>query len=464
MPEYPRRNRHQETLFRTPNHLLRKISQCCVLQQVLRLVMADLETARQRRDELHHAGVEKRAAHFERVRHRQPVDEREHLIRKDAAEFGFEDSVQRVARRQVIEGATQVQSGRCIRECVTNRGRVQFTFLFFGQHEELCAPLPVRLTAFLRLGKRHSMGTVAAEQLVRTVSRYRNLDVARHRFGKKVRRDNAREWLVEGSQNLSHCRRVVCAGNRLLLVIRAEPLGSPPRPSPILFLAGRGGAVFVGKREGLDAGAGSFSCQGGHERRIDSAAQEKSDRHVRYEPPRDGRLQTRNQLVDDLFFVDDRLLAGSKRELPVTLDASRRARLEYQTMRRRQDLHVLKDGERMRNVLVAQIVMERVQVQTPIEARNLDGRLQLGRVIQRAVMLPVIQRFLAEAVAREKPDLPLLVPDSDGEHAVDALGQPAALVFPEVRQYFRVGTGPQEVPALEKLFAQQTEVVDLTVL
>src|SRR5262245_35240577 len=60
MPEHPRSDRHQEAFFRTENHLLGKISRRRALQQVLRLAVADLDAARQRRHEFDHFGIEKR--------------------------------------------------------------------------------------------------------------------------------------------------------------------------------------------------------------------------------------------------------------------------------------------------------------------------------------------------------------------------------------------------------------------
>jgi hypothetical protein len=73
-------------------------------------------------------------------------------------------------------------------------------------------------------------------------------------------------------------------------------------------------------------------------------------------------------------------------------------------------------------------------------------------------MLPVIERLLADSVACEKTGLPLLVPDGHCEHAVDPLGQPAAFVFPEVRQHFGVGARLENVAALQKLFAEKAKL------
>src|SRR5204862_2683609 len=96
------------------------------------------------------------------------------------------------------------------------------------------------------------MRTIAAEQLVGTVTGYGHLHVARHRFREEIRRDDARERLVEGTKNPADRRGIVGAGDRLFAMIRVVAFRDPSGPLAILFLALRGRLILVRQRERLD--------------------------------------------------------------------------------------------------------------------------------------------------------------------------------------------------------------------
>ena len=182
------------------------------LQQVLRFAIADLQRAGQARDVFDDVGVEKRAAHFQRMRHRQPVDERQDLIRENPLELGLEHPVQRIACRQVFEGLSQMLARGDAVQRRSHVWRVEGGFLIVAHDQQPGPPLPVRLTARVRQRVRfsgHAMRAVAAEQLVGAVAGDRHLDVLRHPLRKEVRRDDACERLVERAQNLPEIRRIV---------------------------------------------------------------------------------------------------------------------------------------------------------------------------------------------------------------------------------------------------------------
>ena len=111
----------------------------------------------------------------------------------------------------------------------------------------------------------------------------------------------------------------------------------------------------------------------------------------------------------------------------------------------------------MGHVLVAQVVMKRFEVQPAFETRDRQQRLQLGREVQRAVMLPVVQRLLSHPVARQQSDLLAAVPDRHREHAVDVLGQALAMVFPEMRQQLGIGVRVQLMAASEERRTRNAE-------
>ena len=75
------------------------------------LAVANLQRARQAGYVFNHLGIQKGAAHFQGVGHRQPIDERQHLIREDAVELRFENPVERIAGGERAEREAYVISG-----------------------------------------------------------------------------------------------------------------------------------------------------------------------------------------------------------------------------------------------------------------------------------------------------------------------------------------------------------------
>ncbi len=186
------------------------------LQRVLRLAVPDLQRPGQTGDVLDDVGVEKRAPHLERMRHRQPVDERQHLVGEDAAELRLEHAIQRVARRQPVEGLPHVlargDAGERGAHVAANTGRTSLRRSRTSRRERHSQSVQA-LERRDDLGAcGHAMRQVAAEQLVGAVAGDRHLDVLRHALREEVGRHDARERLVERAQD------------------RAEALGIAARP------------------------------------------------------------------------------------------------------------------------------------------------------------------------------------------------------------------------------------------
>ena len=76
----------------------------------------------------------------------------------------------------------------------------------------------------------------------------------------------------------------------------------------------------------------------------------------------------------------------------------------------------------------------------------------------------VVERLDAHAVADQHAAACVLVPDRDGEHAAQALGQRRPVVLVEVGEDLGVAAAAQHVAARAQLVTQGVVVVDLAVL
>jgi hypothetical protein len=133
-------------------------------------------------------------------------------------------------------------------------------------------------------------------------------------------------------------------------------------------------------------------------------------------------------------------------------------------MGRGQHADTFEYGERMRNVLVTEVMMQRFQIEFRGKARNHEKRLQLRRKVQRVRLPPVVQRLLAHAIARQQADPLTFVPYGHGKHPVNLRGQLLAMLLPEVREHLGVGMRSKLVAAFEEKGTNVRKVVQLSVL
>src|SRR5262245_41199852 len=88
---------------------------------------------------------------------------------------------------------------------------------------------------------------------------------------------------------------------------------------------------------------------------------------------------------------------------------------------------------------VREVLAQRPFVEFACDTRMPEQRTQLGRKCEESWPGRVVQRFLAEAVPREKELPPRAVVDGEGEHAVQHERQIAAPLLVSVYQDLGVG-------------------------
>src|SRR5690606_27788964 len=102
----------------------------------------------------------------------------------------------------------------------------------------------------------------------------------------------------------------------LLVMFGTVARGDLSRALKIEFLAGGGGVLAVSQSEGLDPVRSKLGSKGRGKAAVDTAGEEKTDRHVGHHPPTDGDLETPGQLFGQLLFLE-RFGERGPIELPV---------------------------------------------------------------------------------------------------------------------------------------------------
>ena len=267
---------------------------------------------------------------------------------------------------------------------------------------------------------------VSGEQLVAAVARERDLHAPPGEAGQEQRGQEARirERLVERGNRLRQQIEARVPGESLGRVLR------PQAPRGELRI-GRLVEALLGEsdRERLQRILVARG-QRGDRRRIDPAREKDSDRNVRDEPPRHRAIEQPDQLLSGLarrnwFF-------RRSGELPVPPQA-KAALVEHCNVRGRQLEDVAMDAARGRYVLDREVLRERLVVQLPRHSPVRRERFQLraedsarrGAVRSRRPRSPfserVVQRLLAEPIARQDQLAPWRVPERDGEHPAGPL-------------------------------------------
>src|SRR5205085_4831690 len=110
-----------------------------------------------------------------------------------------------------------------------------------------------------------------------------------------------------------------------------------------------------------------------------------------------------------------------------------------------------------------QVVMERVPVDRARDPRMPQQRLDLRREHELPAALPVIERLLAEPVARDEEPAPARVPDGEREHAGERLDAALAVLLEEMHDRLGVAPRPESMAARFEPGAELAVVVDLPV-
>ncbi len=195
--------------------------------------------------------------------------------------------------------------------------------------------------------------------------------------------------------------------------------------------------------------------------RIETAAEQDAHRHVGDQPEVDHLAQSPQQLFGKDFFRIRAL--GRIVQRPVALQADLPV-LEHQGVRRRQLAQATERRPRRGDVAEREVVMNRLGVGLARHVRILQDRLRLGREPERARVLVVAERFLAQAVARGEQAPAARVPDREGEHAAQVPHARLAVLLVQAKDDLGVARRPEPMALLLEIGAQLLEVVDLAVV
>src|SRR5262249_32227107 len=119
-------------------------------------------------------------------------------------------------------------------------------------------------------------------------------------------------------------------------------------------------------------------------------------------------------------------------------------------------------GRRVGDVVERQVEAQRIAIGLERHAGGAQAR-NLAREVDALRQDRVVERLLAESIAREKEALAPRVPDRVGVHAAQPLQAFGTFLFVEVNQRLRVGRGVELVAARDQIGAQFLVLVDLAV-
>ena len=112
---------------------------------------------------------------------------------------------------------------------------------------------------------------------------------------------------------------------------------------------------------------------------------------------------------------------------------------------------------------VEKILGERGGIDRAADPRVLEQCLDLRPEHQCLAVAPIVKRFLTRAVASQKQSLGAIIPQGDGEHAVQFAQAVRALLLVQVDDGFAIGMSLEIVAALQQPLAQFAVVINLAV-
>ena len=310
----------------------------------------------------------------------------------------------------------------------------------------------------LLLGETLRVVRVAAEDLVGTFAGQHDRDLAPRELGEQHRRQRrlVAERLVEYIDPPRE-RRQHLVGREHEAVVAAADVASDARR--LLVLAAD---VVAAKAEveRVECAAGDARGERCDDARVDASAHERAERHVGDQHRLDRACEPGVELLERGRLRQ--FVLGHVRRSPEL--AGREPAVAYrQPVSGRQLADVAVDRERRRNVLALEIERERVEVECVREPRKWSQRLQLRAEGERALVPGVVERLDAQVIAREEDLAAAAVPQSEREHAGDALEEPRPPRLPAVDQDLAVALRGKEMPRVGELAPQRAEIVDLAV-
>ncbi len=197
---------------------------------------------------------------------------------------------------------------------------------------------------------------------------------------------------------------------------------------------------------------------------VHPAGQERAPGHVGAQADAGRVVQQAQELLGP--GLEPEVLLALVRQAPPALRLSAAAR-EPHPGARQHVLQSLPDGPGRRDVVEAQVVVQRLQVQLrcgPTRAQHRQHRLELRREQHLAAVVAPVQRLDADAVARQVHRVFAGVVDGDGEHAVEAPQEGDALALVQAQEHLGVRGRAQRDALRAQLGGQFHVVEDLAVL
>src|SRR6266851_10477138 len=96
------------------------------------------------------------------------------------------------------------------------------------------------------------------------------------------------------------------------------------------------------------------------------------------------------------------------------------------------------DRARIGNIAECEKLLDRLRIESSIDMRVAQQRLELGGEEQQAAMIHVIKRLLAEPVTGEEQRFAAAVPQCEGEHPIEPVETSLAPFLPGVDNHLGV--------------------------
>ena len=298
---------------------------------------------------------------------------------------------------------------------------------------------------------------VAGEALVRALAGQADGDVLTGLLAEQVERHRAQVGhglvqVVEGLLHVGGLERVQAQHPVVGLAVVGDDLG-------VVELGE--GLVLVADGEGLERAADVPPHERHQAARVEPAGEEDTQRHVRDQVAFDRRVQVRSQLLHRLPEAGHGC-GRAEAQIPVAGDLCP-AVFPDEQVAGGQLADAGEHGLRRRHELEAEVVVQGLMVDPPLHARVLEDGLDLRAEHQPAVLLRVVERLDADAVAGEQQPLARGVVQGEAEHAAQVVDHVDPVLLVAVQDHLGIGVAAEPVPPGFEQGPQFLEIVDLAV-
>ncbi len=121
------------------------------------------------------------------------------------------------------------------------------------------------------------------------------------------------------------------------------------------------------------------------------------------------------------------------------------------------------DGTLAGRIAKGEVVMEGVQIHVPGHRGMAQEGLDLGREEEHSSPVPVVERLLPEAIARQEEGGSACVPDGEGEHTAQVVQAPLAAFLVQVQDGLGIASRPEPMTSGLQTLPELLVVVDLPV-